>query len=329
MNCEEKNLLTVSPSPHMRGNNSTSKIMLTVIIALVPAVFAGCLIFGYRALAVLLITIISSVAFERIFDLITKRPNTIGDFSAFLTGLLLGMNLPSSVPYYIPVIGAFVAIVIVKCLFGGIGQNFANPAIAARIILAVCFAGQMGSFAVPVKSFTTFDAVTAPTPLSASYFTVGTDKVLPFTLTDMLYGTTGGTIGETCAIALIIGGVILIVAKIITPTIPVCFIGTVFILTFLYTGSIDETIYYTLAGGLMLGAFFMATDYTTSPLTERGKHIFGIGCGLITFVIRFFTKMPEGVSFSILLMNLLTPLIDDIMLTHPIGMKKIKKGEAK
>jgi electron transport complex protein RnfD len=325
MNCEEKNLLTVSPSPHMRGNNSTAKVMLTVIIALLPAVVAGSIIFGYMALAIVLMSILWCVTFERIFNLITKRPNTTGDFSAFLTGMLLGMNLPSSVPIYIPVIGAFVAIVIVKCLFGGIGQNFANPAIAARIILAVCFAGQMGNFVVPVKSFTTFDAVTAPTPLSASYLTSGTDKVLPFTFTDMLFGMTGGTIGETCAIALIIGGIILIAAKIITPTIPFSFIGTVFILTFLYTGSIDETIYYTLAGGLMLGAFFMATDYTTSPLTERGKLIFGIGCGIITFVIRFFTKMPEGVSFSILLMNLLTPLIDDIVLTRPIGMKKAKR----
>jgi electron transport complex protein RnfD len=188
----------------------------------------------------------------------------------------------------------------------------------------------MGNFAVPVKSFTAFDAVTAPTPLSADYLTAGTDKVLPFTLFDMLFGTTGGTIGETCAIALIIGGIILIATKIITPTIPLSFIGTVFLLTLIYTGSIDETIYYVLAGGLMLGAFFMATDYTTSPLTERGKLIFGIGCGLITVVIRFFTKMPEGVSFSILLMNLLTPLIDDIIITHPIGMKKVvKNGGAK
>jgi electron transport complex protein RnfD len=175
---------------------------------------------------------------------------------------------------------------------------------------------------VPVENFTKFDAVTSATPLSADYLVSGTEKILPFTLSDMLLGTTGGCIGETCALALILGALALMFFKVITPTTPLCFIGTVCVLTFLYTKSIDETLYYTLAGGLLIGAFFMATDYTTSPLTERGKIIFGIGCGLITFVIRFFTKMPEGVSFSILLMNLLTPLIDDIAATHPIGAKK-------
>ncbi|MDR0986694.1 MAG: RnfABCDGE type electron transport complex subunit D [Ruminococcus sp.] len=315
-------LLTVAPSPHLRGKNSTKNVMLAVIIALAPAAVAGCIIFGWRAALVLLITMLCSVVFEAIFNLITKRPQTIGDLSALLTGLLLGMNLSSTVPLYIPVIGAFCAVVIVKGLFGGIGQNFANPAISARIILAVCFAAQMGSYAEPVDNFLKFDAITAPTPLSADFLIAGTDKVLPFTFTDMLFGTTGGCIGETCALALIIGAVGLMAFRIITPTIPLAYIGTVFVLTLIYTGSIDEAIYYTLAGGLMIGAFFMATDYTTSPLTERGKLIFGIGCGLITFVIRFFTKMPEGVSFSILLMNLLTPLIDDIVLTHPLGSRK-------
>jgi electron transport complex protein RnfD len=296
--------------------------MLAVIIALVPAAVAGCVIFGWRAALVLCITMLSAVVFEALFNLVTKRKQTVGDLSALLTGLILGMNLSSTVPLYIPIIGAFAAIVIVKGLFGGLGQNFANPAISARIILSVCFAAQMGSFAEPVGNFLEFDAVTAPTPLTANYLLAGTDKVLPFTFTDMLFGTTGGSIGETCTLALIIGAVGLMAFRIITPTIPLSYIGTVFVLTLIYTGSIDETIYYTLAGGLMLGAFFMATDYTTSPLTERGKLIFGIGCGLITFVIRFFTKMPEGVSFSILLMNLLTPLIDDIVLTHPVGGKK-------
>jgi electron transport complex protein RnfD len=295
--------------------------MLGVIIALIPAAVAGCIIFGWRAALVLIVTIVSAVIFEALWNIIIKRKQTVGDVSAVLTGLLLGMNLSSTVPLYIPVIGAFAAIVIVKQLFGGLGQNFANPAISARIILAVCFAAQMGSFAEPVVNFLKFDAVTAPTPLVAGYLIDGTDKILPFTFSDMLLGTTGGSIGETCALALIIGAVGLMIFKIITPTIPISYIGTVFVLTLIYTGSIDESIYYTLAGGLLLGAFFMATDYTTSPLTERGKLIFGIGCGLITFVIRFFTKMPEGVSFSILLMNLLTPLIDDIILTHPLGAK--------
>ncbi|MDR0904463.1 MAG: RnfABCDGE type electron transport complex subunit D [Ruminococcus sp.] len=320
-------MLTVSPSPHLRGKGSTRNVMLGVILALAPAAVAGCIIFGWRAALVLAVTMLSAVVFEALYNLITKTKQTTGDLSALLTGLLLGMNLSSAVPLYIPVIGAFAAIVIVKQLFGGLGQNFANPAISARIILSVCFAAEMGSYAEPALNFLKFDAVTAPTPLSANYLVAGADKVLPFTLTDMLFGTTGGCIGETCALALIIGAIGLMAFRIITPTIPLSFIGTVFVLTLIYTGSIDETIYYTLAGGLMLGAFFMATDYTTSPLTERGKLIFGIGCGLITFVIRFFTKMPEGVSFSILLMNLLTPLIDDIVLTHPLGAKKSVKPE--
>jgi electron transport complex protein RnfD len=299
--------------------------MLAVIAALIPAAIAGAFIFGYRAIIVMMITIVSSVVFEALFNILVKRKQTLRDNSAIVTGLLLGMNLPSTVPYYIPVIGSLVAIVIVKQLFGGIGHNFANPAIAARIILMVCFAGQMGSFAVPVNSFVRFDAVTSATPLAGEYLTAGADKVLPFTLFDMLFGTTGGTIGETCAVALIVGGIFLMITKIITPTIPLSYIGTVFVLTWIITGSITESVYYVLAGGLLLGAFFMATDYTTSPVTERGKLIFGIGCGLITVAIRFFTKMPEGVSFSILLMNLLTPLIDDVVLTHPIGGKKPAK----
>jgi electron transport complex protein RnfD len=299
--------------------------MLAVIISLLPAAVAGSLIFGYRALIVLCITIISCVAFEALFNVLVKRKQTLRDNSAIVTGLLLGMNLPSSVPYYIPVIGSLVAIVIVKQLFGGIGHNFANPAIAARIILMVCFAGVMGNFPVPVSAFTSFDAVTSATPLAADYLSAGAERVLPFTLSDMLFGTTGGTIGETCAVAIIAGGIFLMITKIITPTIPLAYIGTVFLLTWAITGSIIESVYYVLAGGLLLGAFFMATDYTTSPVTERGKLIFGIGCGLITVAIRFFTKMPEGVSFSILIMNLVTPLIDDIVLTHPIGMKPVVK----
>jgi electron transport complex protein RnfD len=293
--------------------------MLTVICALLPAAIAGTVIVGIRAFIIIATCVVCSVIFEWLINLVTKRTQTVGDCSAALTGLILALNLSSGVPIYIPVIGSFIAIVIVKQLFGGIGANFANPAIAARIILMVCFAGEMGRWLVPMNGFLSFDAVTAATPLSADYLISGTDKVLPFTLFDMLLGTTGGCIGETSATLLILGGIVLIVTKIITPTIPLAFIGTVFLLTFIYTQNISESIYYTLGGGLMLGAFFMATDYTTSPLTERGKLIFGIGCGVITVAIRFFTKLPEGVSFAILLMNLLTPLIDDIIVTHPVG----------
>jgi electron transport complex protein RnfD len=259
------------------------------------------------------------VIFEALFNLVTKRTQTVGDLSAVLTGLLLGMNLSSGVPMYIPVLGSFIAIVIVKQLFGGIGQNFANPAIASRIILMVCFAGSVNHWVTPVNNFLRFDASTSATPLQASDLISGTIKYLPFTFKDMFLGATGGCIGETCALTLIIGGAALMILKIISPTTPLAFIGTVFVLTLIYTQSLTETIYYVFAGGLMIGAFFMATDYTTTPITGRGKLIFGVGCGIITVVIRFFTKMPEGVSFSILLMNLLTPLIDDVVLTHPIG----------
>jgi electron transport complex protein RnfD len=321
------NGLIVTPSPHRAAQKTTGGVMLAVILALVPAAVAGCIIFGWRALAVVAVTTVSAVVFEALYNILVKRPQTLSDKSAVVTGLLLGMNLSSTVPFYIPVIGAFLAIVIVKQLFGGIGHNFANPAIAARIILMVCFAGQMGNWAVPAGSLFRFDAATGATPLAAGYLESGGERILPFTLSDMLLGTTGGSIGETCAAALIIGGLALILFRIITPTIPAAYIGTVFVLTWIITGSIAESVYYVLAGGLILGAFFMATDYTTSPVTERGKLIFGIGCGLITVAIRFFTKMPEGVSFSILLMNLLTPLIDDIIVTRPVGTKKPEKAE--
>ncbi len=318
------NGLRVSPSPHRSAGLSTTKIMALVIIALLPAAVMGCIYFGLRAAAVLLVTIVSAVAFEALFNIITKKEQTVSDLSAVVTGLLLGMNLPASVPFYIPVIGSFVAIVIVKQLFGGIGQNFANPAIAARIVLMVSFS-EMTSWVVPYY-WNTPDAQTGATPLAAAWLDNGTSMVAPFTFKQMLLGETGGCIGETCALALIIGGIFLIVTRIISPATPIAFIGTFGVLTLLYTGSLTMTVYQLLAGGLMIGAFFMATDYATTPLTTSGKIVFGVGCALITFVIRQFGNYPEGVSFSILLMNLLTPYIDKICRTHPLGAKKpVKK----
>jgi electron transport complex protein RnfD len=303
--------------------------MCSVCLALLPASVVGVYRFGARALLILLISVASCVLFEYLFCLVTKKKNTTGDLSAVLTGLLLGMNLSSQVPFFIPVLGAFIAIVIVKMLFGGLGQNFANPAITARIVLTVSFGAQMTIWAKPVNSFLSFDAVTAPTPLAAPLLISNGSAILPFTFSDMLLGNTGGCIGETCALALIIPGMLLWL-KPVKPYIPLTFIGTVFLLTLIYTGNLPQTVYYTLAGGLMLGAFFMATDYTTSPLTTKGKIIFGIGCGIITFVIRFFTNFPEGVSFSILLMNLLCPLIDDLTQTKPTGsLPKVKTASAK
>lgn len=319
--------LRVSPSPHRSSGLSTQKLMLMVIIALLPAAVTGCVYFGFHAAFVLVETIIYCVVFEALFNVVTKRTQTVSDLSAVVTGLLLGMNLPATVPFYVPLIGSFFAIVIVKQLFGGIGQNFANPAIAARIVLMVSFSSHMTNWMIPFSYKT--DVVTGATPLAAAWYNNGSAMVSPFTWQDMLLGKTGGCIGETCALALIIGGIFLIVTKVISPATPAAFIGVFAVLTLLYTGSLTMTVYQLLAGGLMIGAFFMATDYATTPLTTKGKLIFGTGCAVITFVIRQFGSFPEGVSFSILLMNLLTPYIDKLCRTHPLGAKKPVKEAAK
>ena len=305
-----------------------------VIIALVPAAVAGCVFFGPRAAMVLAMCIACCIIFEALCRIVMKREQTVGDLSAVVTGLLLGMNLPASVPFYIPVIGSFVAIVVVKQLFGGIGQNFANPAIAARIVLMLSFTEQMSNWVKPYWYTSVVDAESSATPLVAEWLeftevtSVGSGfrKMAPFTLGEMFFGETGGCIGETCAAALIVGGLFLIFARIISPATPLAFIGSFAVLTLIYTGSTVETVYGVLAGGLLIGAFFMATDYATTPLTTSGKIIFGIGCGLITFIIRSFGSYPEGVSFSILLMNLLTPYIDKLTKLVPLGAKKPVKG---
>lgn len=304
--------------------------MLTVIVALLPAAAAGCVFFGPRAAAVLAVCIISCIVFEALCRIAMKKPQTVSDLSAIVTGLLLGMNLPATVPFYIPVIGSFIAIVIVKQLFGGIGQNFANPAITARIVLMLSFAPQMSVWVKPYWYSGTFDAVTGATPLAAKwlYYTENgvNYKMAPFTLSEMFWGETGGCIGETCAAMLILGGLFLIATKVISAATPVAFIGSFALLTFIYTGSLNETLYGVLAGGLLIGAFFMATDYATTPVTAKGKIVFGIGCGVITFIIRTFGSFPEGVSFSILLMNLLTPYIDRLTAAVPFGAKKSSKN---
>lgn len=305
--------------------------MLMVIISLVPAAVAGCVFFGARAAMVLAMCIACCIIFEALCRIAMKREQTVGDLSAVVTGLLLGMNLPASVPFYIPIIGSFVAIVIVKQLFGGIGQNFANPAIAARIVLMLSFTGQMSGWVKPYWYTSFVDAESSATPLVAEWLEFGNasgglSKMAPFTLGEMFFGETGGCIGETCAAALIVGGLFLIFTKIISPATPIAFIGSFAVLTLLYTGSTVETVYGVLAGGLLIGAFFMATDYATTPLTTSGKIIFGIGCGFITFIVRNFGSYPEGVSFSILLMNLLTPYIDKLTKLVPLGAKKVVKN---
>lgn len=326
------NKLFVEASPHIRSAWTTQKVMLNVIIALCPALVASVIIFGLKALLLTVICCTACVLFEFLFDKITKRDNTISDLSAVVTGILLAFNLPVDLPIYMAVIGCFIAIVIVKCLFGGIGQNFANPAITARIALMLSFTAAMTKWTAPF-AYKNVDAVVSATPLVHASQLVGGDSAaaaaaeaeLP-SLLDMFLGVRAGCIGETCILALLIGGIYLMCMGLIRPTTPVCFIGTVAVLMFLY-GGFDVTfmLYELMSGGLVLGALFMATDYATTPLTEKGKIIFGVGCGLITFAIRMFASMPEGVSFSILVMNCLTPLIDRFTAPKALGAVKLKK----
>lgn len=320
------NKLFVEASPHIRSAWTTQKVMLNVIIALCPALIASVVIFGLKALLLTVICCAACVLFEFLFDKITKRDNTISDLSAIVTGMLLAFNLPVDLPIYMAVIGCFIAIVIVKCLFGGIGQNFANPAITARIALMLSFTAAMTKWTAPLSK-DGVDAVVSATPLVNTLQLLDADASaeLP-SLLDMFLGNRAGCLGETCILALLIGGIYLMCVGIIRPTTPVCFIGTVAVLTFLYGGcDVTFMLYELMGGGLVLGALFMATDYATTPLTDKGKVIFGVGCGLITFAIRMFASLPEGVSFSILVMNCLTPLIDRFTAPKALGAIKPKK----
>lgn len=296
---------------------TTSKVMTHVIIALCPALIASAVIFGGRALMLTGFCILTAMAWERLCNLIMKRPNSTGDISAAVTGMLLAFNLPVTLPYWMAAIGTFVAIVITKQLFGGLGHNFANPAIVGRIVLMLSFPAAMSQWAVPF--YNSGALATQPTPLVS-----GTAEY-----SDMFLGTVGGCLGEVSAFALLLGGCYLVALKIITPHCPLAFIGTVFAFSYL-TGR--DGIYQILAGGVMLGAIFMATDYVTTPITGKGKIIFGIGCGLITCVIRFWCSAPEGVSYSILLMNIVTPYIDMFTRKKAVGglyEKCAKEGEAR
>lgn len=309
----------VQPSPHMRSKLTTQRVMLDVLIALFPALVAGVVFFGPRALLLIAVCVSASISFEYLFNFITKREQTIGDLSAVVTGVLLAFNLPVSLPFYMAIIGCFVAIVIVKMLFGGIGQNFANPAITARIVLMLSFASSMTSWTQPFSYLpSAADVSSTATPLDA--------EVLP-SLFDLFIGNHAGCIGETSAFALLLGGVYLVARKIIHPITPIAFVGTVAILFFCMGNQPVEVLAYILSGGLILGAVFMATDYATTPVTDKGKLIFGIGCGAITVLIRSFGMVPEGVSYSILLMNILTPYIDKFTRPRAFGTKTMKKKE--
>ncbi len=314
----------VSPAPHRHSGVTTNVIMRDVLIALVPALIASVIFFGPRALLVVAVTTASAILFEYAYRRLMHLEQTVGDLSAAVTGVLLAFNLPVSVPLWIPIIGSFVAIVIVKQLFGGIGKNFANPAITARIVLMVSFAVHMTDWTEPFAYLSSStDAVATATPLAVLASGEGT---MPSIL-NLFLGNCGGCLGETSALALLIGGIYLVARKVIHPSTPIAYLATVAVLSIF--GGVENMAINLFGGGLMIGAIFMATDYTTSPTTVKGKVVFGIGCGLITMLIRSFGSYPEGVSFSILLMNLLVPYIDRFTAPHPFGLEKEKKKKEK
>jgi len=325
--------LTVSASPHVRSKETATGIMLDVIIALLPALVMSVVYFGLRALVLTMTCVVTSVAAEFLSRKAMKRSNTIGDLSAVVTGIILAFNLPATLPLWMAVIGSTFAIVVVKQMFGGIGQNFVNPAMTARIVLMVSFPTAMAQWVAPFTDTWAADAVTTATHMASLAAVRGGDLAMATglpSLADMFLGNHGGSMGEVCSVALICGGVYLLLRRVISPIIPFTFIGTVAVFMLLAgKGNLEFVAYELLGGGLMLGAFFMATDYSTSPLNKKGKLIFGIGCGLITSVIRIFGSLPEGVSFSIILMNILVPHIENMTTPKPFGTVKEKKEEAK
>ncbi len=317
------NNLLVTSSPHIVSSMDTTKIMAMVLIALTPSFLVSIWVFGARVISLTVVCALACVAFEWLYNKLMKKQQTVGDLSAVVTGVLIAFNVPSGLPYWIAILGCFVAIIIIKQLFGGIGKNLVNPAITARIVLFISFASEMTTWSLPSLSV---DGASSATPLGI--LSEGGGE-LPSNLL-MFIGNIGGSMGEVSAVALIIGGCFLIWKKIISPIIPACFIGTVFVFAFIYyaaTGgdALNMAIFHILAGGVMLGAFFMATDYVTTPLLPGGKIVFGIGCGLITMIIRLWGQYPEGVSFSILIMNCLTPLINSFFQNRMYGGAKNEK----
>ena len=310
-------LYHVSSSPHVRSKDTTERIMLYVIIALLPTTLFGIYNFGYRALILILVTIASCVASEWIFNKIVHKKQTINDLSAVVTGLLLALNLPATLPWWEAVLGGVFAIVVVKCMFGGLGQNFMNPALGARCFLLIAFAANMTNF--------TIDSYTGATPLAAMR------NGDPVNTMDLLIGRTAGTIGETSAIAILIGAIFLILMGVIDLRIPASYIITFIVFMLLFSGHGADWTYITAqlcGGGLMLGAFFMATDYVTSPITPMGQIIFGICCGIFTGLFRCFGANAEGVSFAIILSNILVPMIEKYTVPRAFGMvKEAKKQE--
>lgn len=312
-------LYHVSSSPHVRAKDSTSMVMLWVVIAMLPMVLFGTYNFGPRALLLIGVTVLSCVASETIFNLILRKKNTIGDLSAVVTGMILALNMPVNLPLWEAVLGGVFAIVVVKMMFGGLGQNFMNPALAARCFLLIAFAADMTNF--------NCDGYTGATPLALIRNNNG---MIPDELNvmDMLTGRIAGTIGETSVVAILIGAIILILAGVINLRIPASYIITFAVFMFLFGDSQYDTTYVVAqlcGGGLMFGAFFMATDYVTSPITPKGQILFGICCGLLTGIFRCFGANAEGVSFAIILSNVLVPLIEKITIPRAFGVVKVKK----
>ena len=313
-----ENKLIVTAAPHITSGDSTQKIMGRVCLALCPALVASVIVFGINALILTAVTVAACVFFEWAYCKLMGREIPVADLSAVVTGMLLAFNMPATLPWWMAIVGAFIAIVIIKQLFGGLGYNFANPAIVGRIALAVGFASRMANYPKPVNGI---DALASATPLAVEKGVLGAGEYVT-----LLLGNHGGVLGETCALAILIGGCYLIATKVISPMIPVSYLATVAVLSLI--GGYDPIVQL-LSGGLMLGAFFMATDYVTSPTTDKGKLIAGIFMGVVTCAIRFFGTMSEGVSFAILLMNLVTPYIDALTRQDKLGIAKKKKEAAK
>lgn len=321
--------LLASSNPHIRSNEDTRSLMLDVIIALLPALAMSVYVFGVSALISAVVSVAAAVAWEWLYRYLLKKPQTIGDLSAALTGLLLSMVCPPTLPYWMLIVGDFFAIFLVKQLYGGMGKNFLNPALAGRAALVACYASAMTTWAAPRG----VDAVTAATPLAMMKAGEFEALTAQYSVSDMFVGFIGGSVGEVSAMMLLIGGVYLIIRKVISWHIPVAYIATVAVLTFLFPQGNDALswmLYNVFGGGLMLGAFFMATDYVTSPVTRKGQLIFGFGCGALTVFIRYFGSYPEGVCYSILVMNCVVWIIDKYTKPTRFGVDQSKKeGAAK
>ena len=306
-----ENKPVMAAGPHIHSADSSRRIMLDVIIALLPASIAAVVLFGLQAALMICVCVAAAVVSEFLFNLIARRDQSVGDLSAVVTGLLLALNLSTNVPLWQCALGSVFAIVLVKCAFGGMGHNFANPAITARIFLLMAFTSTVAGGAMPRL----VDAVSSATPLDL----IGAEGAELPTLGQMFLGLRGGAIGEGCILALLIGFAYLLARKVIHWQTPVIFMGTVFVCFLISSGSFSVALYELLAGGLVLGAVFMATDYTTTPITAEGRMLFALGCGLLTFVIRRFCSLPEGVSYSILCMNILAPWLEKWTRRKPLG----------